>query len=280
MSTMAFADSGVNAVIGDASWAARFGAMPEANADEQLRLRVHLEYVEAMLRARVSAAATDVASRMRSLEQLRAYIERGEFPRNHTVQGRRPHFIDEDGRICAVGYLIEQTGGRAAAEQINAKHEWDFIRDIGGIEAWAEKLGLTVADLAMIQPSYEWERPAPSPRPPPPPPDERAVQRRIIMAAFAGAAEDVQRCADRFESWSGAVHVDVTFASRGSVFATGPRVGSRKFRRCVQNEVETAMSIRQLRGRVFPMTVSFTFTIEHDIDEPYDDGGFAQPPPR
>src|SRR5688500_10730692 len=107
MSSSAFAD-GVNAVIGDESWVARFGAMPDESAGKDARLRVHLEYVEARLRASEPAGLSGEqrAERARNLDRLRAYIERGEFPRNFEVQGRRPHFIDDDGRICAVGYLI------------------------------------------------------------------------------------------------------------------------------------------------------------------------------
>lgn len=91
MSSTAFAE-GVNAVIGDDSWIARYGGAPDASADEDARLRVHLEHVEALLRGRVpeGQSAAQRAARARNLELLRAYIERGEFPRNHEVQGRRP----------------------------------------------------------------------------------------------------------------------------------------------------------------------------------------------
>lgn len=276
MSSTAFAE-GVNAVIGDDSWIARYGGAPDASADEDARLRVHLEYVEALLRGRVpeGQSAAQRAARAQNLTRLRAYIERGEFPRNREVQGRRPHFIDDDGRICAVGYLIEQTAGRATAEAINAKHEWDFIPEISGIEDWVAASGLTVEELAMIQPAYGWERPTPSPRPPPPPPDERTMQRRVIIAALASATHDVQRCADRFEVWSDVrVHVSLDYRGSSSVFV--PRVGSRSFQRCVHNKIATALASRK-RMRGLPMTVAHTFTIDADAR---DDGRFAQPPPR
>lgn len=96
---------GVNAVLGDQSYVARFGRAPDATSDETTRLQVHLEYVETRLRA-ADASRLDAArraARARNLELLRVYHRRGVFPRNPTVPGRRPHFIDRDGRICAVG---------------------------------------------------------------------------------------------------------------------------------------------------------------------------------
>jgi len=278
MGSTAFARDGVNAVIGDDSWVARFGVVPDASADEDARLRVHLEYVEAMLRARVPDGLSEAqrAARAHNLDLLHAYVERGAFPRNHEVAGRRPHFIDDDGRICAVGYLIEQTAGRAAAEAINAAHEWDYIPEIRGIEAWVAASGLTVEELATIQPGYSWR-----PRPVPPPPiDERAIQRRIIVAALASAQVGVQRCAERFEMWSDRVDVSVT-VGRGGVFASVPRVGSRGFRRCVANVVESTVASRVMRGRVWPMSVSYSFALAIDDDDvEWSEPGFAQPPPR
>jgi hypothetical protein len=273
MTKMAVAE-GVNAVIGDTSWIARFGVAPDPSTDEDTRLRVHLAYVEAVLRKRPTDGLTEAqrAARAHNLDLLHAYIERGEFPRNFEVQGRRPHFIDDDGRICAVGYLIEQTAGRATAEAINAAHEWDFIGDIRGIDVWVNASGLSVVELAMIQPSYNWR---PGVRPPPP--DPRAVQWRTIVAALSSAQEDVRRCAARFEMWSNTVDISVS-VSRGGASVFVSLVGSRGFRRCVKNELESTLVLRGLRGpHVFPMTVPWTFTVEQSS---LPEDGFAQPPPR
>ena len=263
LTSTAFAD-GENAVLGDASWRARFGVAPEEAADEETRLRVHLEYVEAVLRARDTSGLTDDqrAARAHNLDLLRAYIARGEFPRNHDVPGRRPHFIDEDGRICAVGYLIERTAGRAAAEAINRAHEWDFLDDIRGIDAWVDASGLTREELAMIQPSYNW-RPRPVP-----PPEEGAMQRRTIIATLSGAQPAVRRCAAWFDTWNDRVGVSViVHAGRASVSVEH---GGRRFRNCVQRTLE--LRLREIRPQL-AMTVPFTFDLERR-------GGFAQPPPR
>lgn len=276
MTSTAFARrDGVNAVIGDESYIARFGVAPDARIDEDLRLRVHLAYVEQLLRARTPAVFDDArrAARARNLDLLHAYIERGEFPRNHTFAGRRPHFIDEDGRICAVGYLIEQTAGRAAAEAVNAAHEWDYLDEIDGIEAWVAASGLTVEELAMIQPSYGWRprpEPGPSPRPVPPrppPPDERAIQQRIVVMALARSERDVRQCAIRFEAWSSRVTVAVTIGRARSVMIDVGRAGGAAFQRCVRAVVGAQLASSRL---TIPITASRTFALR---------GRFAQPPP-
>jgi hypothetical protein len=198
------------------------------------------------------------------------YIERGEFPRNHEVQGRRPHFIDDDGRICAVGYLIEKTAGRATAEAINREHEWDFIGDIRGIEAWVRASGLTVDELAMIQPSYGFQRPAP------PPTEPGELQRRKIIVALSSARQVVARCSARYEAWSETIAVTVIVSRRRASVNVG-QAGGRAFRDCVRNTLEGMIARRGVHGpNAFPMTVPFVYTVRHDIRN--DDDRFAKPP--
>jgi hypothetical protein len=193
---------GVNAIIGDDSYLARFGDLPGPDVDEQVRLRVHLEHVEAVLRAvDTSHLAPELrAARARNLDLLHAYHRRGVFPTNGTYAGRRPHFIDEADRICAVGYLIEQTAGRAAAEAINARAEWAYLWDIHGaeVERWIAQSGLTVRELAMIQPAYDHMRPDPlEPRRPPPVEDEPVEQIRMaVIARINRATSGIQACAN------------------------------------------------------------------------------------
>jgi hypothetical protein len=95
------------------------------------------------------------------LDKLHDYRLAGEFPTNLDFpQERRPCFIDAAGNICAVGYLIEQTAGRALAERITAAHKYDFLADMEMPEltAWVEASGLTARECAMIQPQYESRR--------------------------------------------------------------------------------------------------------------------------
>ena len=197
--------------------------------DDDERVRAQLTHVEQVLRARGSASAV----RMRSLDLLHAYIERGVFPRNRERAGRWPHFIDEEGRICAVGFLVEQVGGRVEAERINAMHEWDAVPDIVGIEVWSERLGLSVEELAMIQPKYGW-------RPPRDPAEERG--REVIERGVAAKLRqlDVQACAERYSVRDGLTAFDVSVVV-DRTGAVKPRVpplaGSEEFRRCVEDRM-------------------------------------------
>lgn len=149
----------VNALVGDAGYLAAFGALPDANVSEDLRIETHLAYVERLLRARPVDHLTpeQVRQRRGALDHLRSYRTRGGFPRNMTHPGRRiPVFIDGEGRICAVGYLVEQTSGRASARAINDRFQYAYISEMDSPELpnWAEQNGFTLQELGMIQPTY------------------------------------------------------------------------------------------------------------------------------
>lgn len=150
----------VNPVIGDLSYWVAEGKSP-AHADEDLRVRSHLAFVEAHLRT-VDAGHLPAGQRARRaflLDLLHLYWTNGVFPRNHDHAGeRRPCFIDRDGRICAVGFLVEQTAGCAVAEAINARHQYADLLDMrdSSLDAWIAESGLSRAECAMIQPAYGW----------------------------------------------------------------------------------------------------------------------------
>ena len=106
--------------------------------------------------------AAQHAKRAYVLGLLHQYALNGIFPTNRAYPDeRKPCFIDADGTICAVGYLVEQTKGRQLAEQINAKHQYDLLLDMNepAIKAWADEYGLTLEECAMIQPTYGWPNP-------------------------------------------------------------------------------------------------------------------------
>jgi hypothetical protein len=139
------------------------GSYFESGADlsepEQLRIREHLERVEADLRAApprgLSPAQTE--ARARRLDDLRAYRLRGEFPRNPDYPDSLvPYFIDARGVACAVGQLVIASGQREFAEEIARTRNHAYIREIedGRLAAWAEASGLTLEECARIQPSY------------------------------------------------------------------------------------------------------------------------------
>ncbi len=148
----------VNAILGDVSFADKHGIQPNRATDEDLRIRTHLEYVEKQLRnADITASSYLKAKRQHMLDLLHTYWNAGVFPRNYDyLDQRKPCFIDQDGRICAVGYLIEQTMGREVAEAINEKFQYEEIlaMDDPLVDRWIAQSGLTKMECAMIQPSY------------------------------------------------------------------------------------------------------------------------------
>ena len=148
----------VNPVLGNASYQTVFGTAPDADTPESLRIRTHLATVESILRARDVShlPAEKQARRADLLDALHAYWTDGRFPQNTEVPGRTPIFIDEAGRLCAVGHLIAETMGRDLAEWIDARYHFAAVRDIDApvLDTWATRHGFSRQELAMIQPWY------------------------------------------------------------------------------------------------------------------------------
>jgi hypothetical protein len=152
----------VNSVIGDISFISKFGYTPSSKTDNELRIKTHLEYVEQLLRkAGIASMSPDLKEkRIHLLDLLHIYIMNAIFPSNYDyIDERIPCFIDKDGNICAVGYLIEQTSGREIAELIDKRHRYELIKEMKdkNVCEWIENSGLTEEECAMIQPQYEYE---------------------------------------------------------------------------------------------------------------------------
>ncbi len=149
----------VNAIIGDESFVATFGELPDEHTDEQLRLSTHLKYVERLLRSKPVDHLSAELRRAREgmLDLLNEYSAAADYPKNFDYPDRRiPCFIDRTGSICAVGYLVEQTAGSEAARAINREYQYDLIAEMESpsINEWIAQSGLTKDECAMIQPAY------------------------------------------------------------------------------------------------------------------------------
>lgn len=149
----------VNPLLGDISYEIKFGHKPNEETDNNLRIRTHLEYVENLLRNKsVSQLSIDLQTqRKHLLDLIHDYWTKGNFPKNYDyTDKRKPCFIDKDGNICAVGYLIEQTTSRKVAIEINSKHKYEELLYMNEkvIDNWVLTSGLTKEECAMIQPAY------------------------------------------------------------------------------------------------------------------------------
>jgi hypothetical protein len=149
---------GANHNTGDDGFAASQGRAPKAG-EERLRMREHFLAVRAKLAAAKATRPELEAKRKKILGHLDAYIAKGTTPLNSHLPWRTPVFIDDDKTICAVGYLIEQTAGRAVADKIAETHRYSFIEDIARdmpeVAAWVAESGFTLEELGRIQPGYE-----------------------------------------------------------------------------------------------------------------------------
>ncbi|HEX8111085.1 MAG TPA: hypothetical protein VF516_25320 [Kofleriaceae bacterium] len=148
---------GANHHTGDDAFVENQGRPPRPD-EEKLRMLEHFRAVHARLAARKATRPELQATRDRLLAHLATYIARGTTPENTHLPWRTPVFIDDQGVICAVGYLIEQSAGRALAERIAAEHRYDYIediaRDMAEVRAWVESSGFTLDELGQIQPGY------------------------------------------------------------------------------------------------------------------------------
>ena len=156
----------VNALIGNAGYVATTGHAPRTDANDDARVQAHLAYAERLLRQQPVTNLSPVLAQRRThlLDLLHRYWVAGVFPRNYDhPEGRRPCFIDREGRLCAVGYLVAETAGRPVAERINQAHQYDLIANMRtpALATWVQASGLTTAECALIQPTY-------GPMPPPP----------------------------------------------------------------------------------------------------------------
>jgi len=119
---VAYMDNAVNSLIGDESYLAKFGELPNNETDYHLRIQTHLEYVYQLLQARDISHLTPEKQEKRNflLQQLRDYYTVGIYPSNEAYPGvSRPCFIDGQGRSCAEGYLVQQSADRELGEEIN-----------------------------------------------------------------------------------------------------------------------------------------------------------------
>ncbi len=149
---------GANHHLGDDGFVTEFGREPTP-AEEHLRTHAHLVAVRALLGGRPATRPELGARRTELLRYLDDYIAAGTTPMNDHLPWRSPVFIDDAGRICAVGYLIERSVGRPLASRIGGAHRYDFLEDIAAampeVRAWVASSGLTLDELASIQPGYE-----------------------------------------------------------------------------------------------------------------------------
>lgn len=149
----------INSVIGDISYYEKYHAYPSEFSNENDRIATHLNFVINYLEDHTpeDLNSDQKRNRFQMIFLLRKYVQLREFPKNYDYPGMRiPCFIDKDGNICAVGFLVAETAGYDAAEKINEEYKYSFISDMDSpaLMEWVKASGLTMEECAMMQPSY------------------------------------------------------------------------------------------------------------------------------
>ncbi len=132
---------------------------PALQLSEQQFIQLHLSETEKLLRSRSAKqlTATQKNNRENHLNTLHGYLLQGNFPKNtYHPANRQPYFIDIFNNYCAVGYLMKQSGADKMAREINKTQNYSYLRDIKHPDLinWATNSGLSVDELALIQPGY------------------------------------------------------------------------------------------------------------------------------
>lgn len=149
----------INAVVGDISFVQKFKRIPTQSDSDIVRITTHLEYIISKLENTQTDHLSNEqrVNRKEVITHLKEYAAQGEFPKNYDYKDtHRPTFIDKDGNICAVGYLVAQTVGLEVAESLNEEFKYDYIYSMDSpvLKNWLIENGLTTKEAAMIQPAY------------------------------------------------------------------------------------------------------------------------------
>lgn len=79
---------------------------------ETFRIYTHLKYVHSLLSKKDNSYLSPKLQKNRKegLNNLEEYINKLIFPTNENNKKREPVFVDKDGRMCAVAYLMHCSG--------------------------------------------------------------------------------------------------------------------------------------------------------------------------
>ncbi|MEO6047999.1 MAG: hypothetical protein ABIQ57_11030 [Candidatus Kapaibacterium sp.] len=146
----------VDSVIGSGGFNLIHSISAGSIVDQRGQIIARLTYLEDLFRSRDVSGLTPAlrAERLRNLDGIHAYRIAGAFPRNFDYPDQsRPCFIDREGTICAVGYLVEKSVGRGVAEAINRNYQYATVAEMRMpvLDRWIATSGLTRAEVITLQ---------------------------------------------------------------------------------------------------------------------------------
>jgi hypothetical protein len=137
---------------------AQFIEFTDTPSTEQELVKLHLKNVIAYLEKQPldNYNAKQKLNRIQNISILRNYVIAGEFPKNNKTTYRTPIFIDDSNVHCAVGYLLKESGLGKVAKEIASNQLLAYLPEIEHpkLPIWQKTSGLSMFELALIQPTY------------------------------------------------------------------------------------------------------------------------------
>lgn len=147
---------GVDRIVLEGKLADLWGSPSEINTEFNSRISHRLAYVQQVLSLRPVHQLSESrrSNRTQLLQLLGLYAHLGTFPKDYDENAAgRLCFRDEEGRRCAVGFLIERTRGRNLADRICGPDFESLDAETRQLfDEWMHEFGCTAEELAMIQP--------------------------------------------------------------------------------------------------------------------------------
>lgn len=133
---------------------------PSPSAAEVTRLQRHFDSVDVELKSRnlSGLGSAQLQRRAQLIGWLREYRDAATFPMNDRFAEPTPFFRDKNGVLCAMAYLIDRSGRSDIVNKVAATRNNAYIGELAddpALIAWLDTWGLSVAEAARIQPSYE-----------------------------------------------------------------------------------------------------------------------------
>ncbi len=142
-----------------AEFAKKYGfASQKTLFSEREILQFHLRFLEKYFREQPvdHLSQNQRTNRLLYLDHLKTYWQMANCPQNTLHSNRIPVFIDEQNRYCAVAYLMFKGGKKEFTRKVQKTANNIYIRQITdpAFVAWQAESGLSLAELAWIQPGY------------------------------------------------------------------------------------------------------------------------------
>jgi len=146
---------------------AAFGTVAPSSAERVFaerravaRLRAHFDSVDVELREATVAqlSPSQRAARMQLIAWLRVYRDAGRFPENDQFTTATPFFVDHRGVRCAMGELLHRSGRDDIVRDVRGTRNNAYIAELVDdprLVAWLDSVGLSAAEAARVQPSYD-----------------------------------------------------------------------------------------------------------------------------